>query len=82
MLGGRLGGDVERAVGAAMKVGAVFPGGGDALAPAAAASLAAGQAIFRNTLAAAIRDIAADERGRMIQRFLRDGPYETRLTIP
>lgn len=53
----RLGGDVEMAVSVAMKAGAVFPGGGDALAPAAAASVAARQAIFRNTLAASIRDI-------------------------
>ena len=60
LLGEDFGADVERAVSAALKAGAVFPGGGDALA------------IFRNTLAASIRDIENDERGRLFQRFLRD----------
>jgi hypothetical protein len=32
LLGSRLGGDAERSVGTALKAGAVFPGGGDALA--------------------------------------------------
>jgi len=62
LLGERLGGDVEISVGAALAAGAVFPGGGDALA------------IFRHTLAASIRDIEEDARGRLFQRFLRDGP--------
>lgn len=70
LLGERLGGDVEGAFRAALKVGAVFPGGGDALA------------IFRHTLAASIRDIECDERGRLFQRFLRDGPYEHEGPIP
>lgn len=70
VLGEDFGADVERAVNAALKAGAVFPGGGDALA------------IFRNTLAASIRDIENDERGQLFQRFLRDGPYEREGPIP
>jgi len=65
-----LGADVERAVNTALKACAVFPGGGDALA------------IFQNTLAASIRDIEGDERGRLFQRFLLDGPYEREGPIP
>jgi len=61
LLGDDFGTDVERAVNTALKTGAVFPGGGDALA------------IFQNTLAASIRDIENDERRRLFQRFLRDG---------
>lgn len=49
---------------------AVSPGGGDALA------------IFRRTLAASIRDIDEDDRGRLFQRFLRDGSYEREGPIP
>lgn len=70
LLGESLGADVEQAVGAALKAGAVFPGGDDALA------------IFRNTLVASIRDIEKHERGRLFQRFLRDGPYEDVGPIP
>jgi hypothetical protein len=70
LLGELLGSDVERAVGAALAAGAVFPGGGDA------------QGIFRYTLAASIRDIEGDDRGRLFQRFLRDGPYEHEGPIP
>ena len=70
LLGEQLGGDVERAVGAALGAGAVFSGGGNALA------------VFRRTLALSIRDIVKDERGRLFQRFLRDGPYEEAGPIP
>jgi len=70
LLGEDFGADVERTVNTALKAGAGFPGGGDALA------------IFRNTLAASIRDIENDERGRLFQRFLRDGPYEREGPIP
>lgn len=70
LLGERLGCDLERAVRYALKAGAVFPGGGNALA------------IFRHTLAASIRDIEEDDRGRLLQRFLRDGPYEKEGPIP
>ena len=70
LLGEDLGADVERTVSTALEAGAVFPGGGDALA------------IFRNNLAASIRDIEGDERGRLFQRFLRDGPYEREGPIP
>ena len=70
LLGERLGGDVERAVSTALKAGAVFPGGGEALT------------IFQNTLAASIRNIEDDDRGRLFQRFLRDGPYEHEGPIP
>ena len=70
LLGERLGGDVRMAVGAALGARAVFPNGGDALA------------IFRNTLAASIRDIEESDRGRLFQRFLRDGPYEDVPPIP
>jgi hypothetical protein len=66
----RFGADVDRAVYAALKAGAVFPCGGDALA------------IFRSTLAASIRDIENDERGRLFQRLLRDGLYEREGPIP
>jgi len=65
-----LGADVEQAVNAALEAGVVFPGGGDALA------------IFQNTLTASIRDIENDERCRLFQRFLRDGPYEREGPIP
>jgi hypothetical protein len=68
--GENLGADVEQAVSAALKAGVVFPYGGDALA------------IFRNTLAASIRDIEGHEKGRLFQRFLRDGPYEREGPIP
>jgi hypothetical protein len=44
LLGERLGGDVEGAISVAVKAGAVSPGRGDALAPAADANVAAGQA--------------------------------------
>jgi hypothetical protein len=71
LLGEMLGGDVENAVSAALEAGTVFLGGGDALA------------IFRNTLAASIRDIEGeDKRGQLFQRFLRDGPYEHEGPIP
>lgn len=70
LLGAQLGGDVERAVGASLGAGAVFPCDGNALA------------IFRKTLAASIRDIEEDYRGRLFQRFLRDGPYEEVGPIP
>jgi hypothetical protein len=70
LLGEDLGADVERAVDTALKAGAVFPGGGDALA------------IFPDTLAASIRDIEGDDRGRLFQRFLRDGPHEHEGPIP
>jgi hypothetical protein len=70
LLGDGFGGDLERAVSAALKAGAVFAGGGDALP------------IFRNTLAASIRDIEGDKRGQLFQRFLLDGPYEEQGPIP
>ncbi|MBM4144190.1 MAG: hypothetical protein FJ225_11455 [Lentisphaerae bacterium] len=70
LLGEQLGRDVERAVSVALKAGAVFPDGGDVLT------------VFRRTLAASIRDIEGDERGRLFQRFLRDGPYEHEGPIP
>ena len=70
LLGARLGRDVETAIGAALAAGAEFPCAGDALA------------IFRHTLAASIRDIEEDDRGRLFQRFLRDGPYEEEGPIP
>lgn len=70
LLEAAFGADVEQAVSTALKADAVFPDGGDALA------------IFRNTLAASIRDIDGDKRGRMFQRFLRDGPYEREGPIP
>jgi len=38
--------------------------------------------IFRQSLATAIRDINADYRGQLFQRFLKDGPYEGEDEIP
>lgn len=71
LLGERLGGDVELAVGVALKAGAVFPDGDEPLA------------IFRNALAASIRDIEGKaKRGQLFQRLLRDGPYEGEGDIP
>ena len=70
LLDEEFGADVKGAVSTALKAGTVFPGGGDALA------------IFQNTLAASIRDIEGDERGRLFQRFLLDGPYEREGPIP
>jgi len=72
LLGDQLGADVEAAVNIALQGGAVFPGGKEPLL------------IFRNTLRSSICDIEADKRGRglLIQRFLRDGPYERDGEIP
>ena len=72
LLGDQLGVDVEAAVNIALQGGAVFPGGKDPLL------------IFRGTLRDSICDIEADKRGRglLIQRLLRDGPYERDGEIP
>ena len=53
-----------------MARGAVFQGGTDALS------------IFRATVQDSIRDIEKHKRGRLFQRFLREGPYEGTGDIP
>lgn len=54
----------------ALKAGAVFPGGGDTLA------------IFQNILAASIRDIENDKRGRLFKRLLRERTFPPELQGP
>jgi hypothetical protein len=64
LLGNQLGDDVELALKSSLAAGAVFSFGTDPLS------------IFRDTVQKSIRDIEADKRGQLFQRFLRDGPYE------
>ena len=70
LLGTDLSKDAESGLKAALASGAVFQGGNDPLS------------IFRATVQASIREIQTDERGRLFQRFLRDGPYESEGDIP
>ncbi len=62
--------DVESALQAALRGGAVFP---DAREPLA---------IFRQSLTASIRDIESHPRGRRFQEFLLKGPFEDVGQIP
>jgi hypothetical protein len=64
LLGEELADDVRVALAVALQEGAVFFGGATPLA------------IFRHFLETAIRDINGGPRGRLLQRFLGDGPYE------
>jgi hypothetical protein len=70
MLGVQLARDIESSLQIALKAGAVFPCDSTPLA------------IFRQSLATAIRDIHNDCRGLLFQRFLADGPYEGDGRIP
>ena len=70
LLGSGLGKDVKSALQVALSVGAVFANGHDALV------------IFRQALAASIRNIESHPRGRLFQEFLLKGPYEDVGEIP
>ena len=69
LLGTDLGKDTESGLKDALAGGAVFEGRNDPLS------------IFRVTVQASIREIETDERGRLFQRFLRNGPYESEGNI-
>ena len=62
--------DLERSLRTALAARAIFPDGRDPLG------------IFRAALSDSIRDIERHERGRLIQRFLLQGPYEDVGDIP
>ena len=62
ILGPGLAQDVQASLAEALAAGVVFPAAGDPLE------------LFHHELMRAIRDIEGHERGRLIQRFLRDGP--------
>lgn len=70
LLGPHLGPDLDAAIQEALDAGATFPTPGDPTA------------VFRAALAASIRDIETHPRGQLLQRFLRDGPYEDGGEIP
>jgi len=70
LLGADLGKDVESALETALAGGAIFP---NATVPLS---------IFRESLAASIRDIESHPRGRLFQEFLLKGPYEDVGEIP
>lgn len=70
LLGSSLGKEVESALQTALSGGAVFASGHDALV------------IFRQALAASIRNIESHPRGRLFQEFLLKGPYENVGEIP
>jgi len=70
LLGTDLSKDVETGLKDALDSSTVFHEGSDPLS------------IFRATVQASIREIETDERGRLFQRFLRDGPYESEGDIP
>ncbi len=70
ILGKTLGRDVRSAIEAGLKAGVRFRG------PARSS------AIFRDAVDASIREIEGHPRGRLFQRFLRDGPYERAGPIP
>lgn len=70
VLGDDLARDVEAALRLAIDEKVVFPAPPDPLT------------IFQKTLATSIREVDTDPRGRLFQRFLRDGPYEKIGAIP
>jgi hypothetical protein len=70
IIGSDMSKDVESALQSALAGDAVFAYGHDALA------------IFRQALAASICDIALHPRGKLLQEFLRQGPYEHVGEIP
>jgi|GEM_PF-2921737 len=69
-LGPLLGEDLETAIEEALGAGATFSTPGPPTA------------IFRAALGSSIRDIETHPRGQLLQRFLRDGPYEDGDDIP
>lgn len=70
ILGHALGRDVRDAIAEALKAGARFGGRARPLT------------VFRSALAESIRDVSSHPRGTLLQRFLRDGPYEGEGQIP
>jgi len=70
LVGSDLGKDVESALQFALAGGTVFANGTDPLF------------IFRQALAASIRNIESHPRGRLFQEFLLKGPYEDAGEIP
>jgi hypothetical protein len=70
LLGAELAQDVESSLLFTLKMGAVFPCKSTPIS------------ILRQSIATAIRDINADYRGQLFQRFLKDGPYEKEGKIP
>lgn len=70
ILGPKLSADVRASIREAREAGTVFPTRGGTLA------------VFRATLASCIRDIEDHDRGRLLQRFLLQGPYEDVGDIP
>jgi hypothetical protein len=69
-LGRELGRSVRRSLEAAIRAGAVLAHTGGPLS------------MFRDALAAAIRDIESHPRGRLFQRFLSIGPFERPGRVP
>lgn len=70
LVGSELGCDIESALNAALKGGAIFREGGDSIV------------IFRKALASSIVGIETHPRGRLFQQFLLKGPYENSGEIP
>lgn len=70
LLGKALGEDIEAAIALALRSGVVLVSPSDPLG------------VFRDTLASAIRSIEHHPRGKLLQRFLREGPYERDGQIP
>lgn len=70
LLGNRLARDVKLSLRTALAAGVVFPAGSTPIA------------IFRQSLATAIKRIYSDKRWNLFQRFLKDGPYEYEGKVP
>jgi hypothetical protein len=70
ILGPELALDVERSVARGLEAGSVFDRSANALE------------VLRDTVSASIRDIETHPRGQLLQRFLREGPYERDGPIP
>jgi hypothetical protein len=70
LLGPRLDDDVRIALKTALESKAIFPKGNRPIA------------IFREALAASIRDIESHPRGKLFQKFLLMGPYEDTGEVP
>lgn len=62
--------DVEVSLAKSLAGGAIFPGGGEPLS------------IFHATLATSIRDVEKHPRGILLQKFLKNGPYDREGEIP
>lgn len=70
LLGSSLGKELKSSLQTALDAGVIFQGGLDPLS------------IFRHTLRSSIRDIESHPRGKLLQEFLRKGPYEDAGRIP